>query len=80
MNPFYLKKEGLDGDENEWNEISWTDFTNTPRAAGHELHRCGCEHPALCVCKDIYSCCSSPCMYYTENGNEFSGYQFNINY
>jgi RHS repeat-associated protein len=80
MTPFYLKKEDLDGDVDEWDEISWTDVAYTERATGHESHRCGCEHPALCACKDIYSCCSSPCMYYTENGDEFSGYQFNINY
>lgn len=80
MIPFYKTKESLEKTDLKWDEVSWTDVAYTSRSTGHETHRCGCEHPALCVCKDIYSCCSSPCMYYTENGNEFSGYQFNINY
>lgn len=80
MIPFYKTKESLEKTDLKWDEVSWTDVAYTSRATGHESHRCACEHPALCVCKDIYSCCSSPCMYYTENGNEFSGYQFNINY
>ena len=73
MKPFYEKYCLLNGNPDEWTNVSVDDLVarenkvnipGNPDGTDHSAHFCGCTHPTQCTCS--YTWCAVPCMYYTN--------------